>query len=373
MPWLPWSFSTMSTAATLTRPMDEVGGVECAPRIHNRAEQHPTRYYIYYVHGISVGVLMNDTCSQHNINSIMYREEVERISSSFLPAAPPSSFWLPQINRTEQQRDDAQQQQQQQPVCSSCNGYYGPSFSQPVCATCHAFLYANDLDAEVNLHAMTMQEDVDGVADADGLGEGGGGDGEGHGHDGDDSDRDSGNEEPMEDVVDPQENNAAQQQEDEGNVEEVGEGGEEDIIPADQGDDMVEDLSGGEHDDESAEIEAALLVVPPVAVAVNQLPPEPIPDDDQDEEENVAEENLVSPPEEEVAAADAIGAARISPQPPWVNLMLPWDLHPAPAGGRRGRGDGGAAAAAATARASFKVDSLSQRLALLSFPRPSDK
>ena len=35
--------------------------------------------------------------------------------------------------------------------CSTCNGYYGPSFGQPVCATCHAFLYANDLDAEINL------------------------------------------------------------------------------------------------------------------------------------------------------------------------------------------------------------------------------
>ena len=39
-----------------------------------------------------------------------------------------------------------------------CNGYYGPAFSQPVCATCHAFLYANDLDQEINLQIMSAEE-----------------------------------------------------------------------------------------------------------------------------------------------------------------------------------------------------------------------
>lgn len=59
-------------------------------------------------------------------------------------------------------------------VCSACNGYYGSAHGQPVCATCHAFLYANDLDAEVNLQLASVEQ---------------------QGHDSD-SDRDSGNDEP---------------------------------------------------------------------------------------------------------------------------------------------------------------------------------
>ena len=43
-------------------------------------------------------------------------------------------------------------------ACNACNGYYGPAFSQPVCATCHAFLYANDLDQEINLQIMSAEE-----------------------------------------------------------------------------------------------------------------------------------------------------------------------------------------------------------------------
>ena len=43
-------------------------------------------------------------------------------------------------------------------VCNVCNSYYGPAFSQPVCATCHAFLYANDLDQEINLQIMSAEE-----------------------------------------------------------------------------------------------------------------------------------------------------------------------------------------------------------------------
>ena len=43
-------------------------------------------------------------------------------------------------------------------VCRACNGYYGPCFSEPVCATCHAFLYANDLDQEINLQIMSAEE-----------------------------------------------------------------------------------------------------------------------------------------------------------------------------------------------------------------------
>ncbi len=76
--------------------------------------------------------------------------------------------------------------------CLTCNGYYGPCFSQPVCATCHAFLYANDLDQEINLQIMSAEE-MDPDVDRDLMGPEG--DGE------DDSDRDSGNEEepPTED------------------------------------------------------------------------------------------------------------------------------------------------------------------------------
>eukprot|EP00096_Caligus_rogercresseyi_P000924 TRINITY_DN11490_c0_g1_i1.p1 TRINITY_DN11490_c0_g1~~TRINITY_DN11490_c0_g1_i1.p1 ORF type:complete len:375 (-),score=79.25 TRINITY_DN11490_c0_g1_i1:56-1180(-) len=34
--------------------------------------------------------------------------------------------------------------QEEYPSCTTCNGYYGPSFGEPVCPTCHAFLYADD-------------------------------------------------------------------------------------------------------------------------------------------------------------------------------------------------------------------------------------
>ena len=60
-------------------------------------------------------------------------------------------------------------------VCSACNGYYGPAHGQSVCATCHAFLYANDLDQEVNLQLASVERESDS-----------------------DSDHDSGNDEPQE-------------------------------------------------------------------------------------------------------------------------------------------------------------------------------
>ena len=60
-------------------------------------------------------------------------------------------------------------------VCSACNGYYGPAHGQSVCATCHAFLYANDLDQEVNLQLASVEHESDS-----------------------DSDHDSGNDEPQE-------------------------------------------------------------------------------------------------------------------------------------------------------------------------------
>ena len=44
-------------------------------------------------------------------------------------------------------------------VCSACNGYYGPAHGQSVCATCHAFLYANDLDLEVNVQLASVERD----------------------------------------------------------------------------------------------------------------------------------------------------------------------------------------------------------------------
>ena len=69
-------------------------------------------------------------------------------------------------------------------VCNVCNGYYGPAFSQPVCATCHAFLYANDLDQEINLQIMSAEE-MDPDEDRELMGP----------EAGEDSDRDSGNEE----------------------------------------------------------------------------------------------------------------------------------------------------------------------------------
>ena len=56
----------------------------------------------------------------------------------------------------------------------TCNGYYGSSHGQPVCPTCHAFLYANDIDEEVNLQLLSEERRQ---------------------RNGDDSDRDSGNEE----------------------------------------------------------------------------------------------------------------------------------------------------------------------------------
>jgi len=59
-------------------------------------------------------------------------------------------------------------------VCNACNGYYGPAHGQSVCPTCHAFLYANDLDLEVNVELASVERD---------------------GEDSD-SDHDSGNDEP---------------------------------------------------------------------------------------------------------------------------------------------------------------------------------
>ena len=67
--------------------------------------------------------------------------------------------------------------------CAVCNGYYGPCFEQPVCGTCHAFLYANDLDAEVAQQMMQMSSNVNDLSDNE------------QGESQDDSDRDSGNEE----------------------------------------------------------------------------------------------------------------------------------------------------------------------------------
>ena len=61
-------------------------------------------------------------------------------------------------------------------VCNACNGYYGPAHGQSVCATCHAFLYANDLDLEVNVQLASVEREGD---DSD-------------------SDHDSGNDEPQE-------------------------------------------------------------------------------------------------------------------------------------------------------------------------------
>ena len=60
-------------------------------------------------------------------------------------------------------------------VCSACNGYYGPAHGQSVCATCHAFLYATDLDQEVNEQLASVEHESDS-----------------------DSDHDSGNDEPQE-------------------------------------------------------------------------------------------------------------------------------------------------------------------------------
>ena len=44
-------------------------------------------------------------------------------------------------------------------VCNACNGYYGPAHGQSVCPTCHAFLYANDLDLEVNVELASVERD----------------------------------------------------------------------------------------------------------------------------------------------------------------------------------------------------------------------
>lgn len=56
-----------------------------------------------------------------------------------------------------------------QRVCSACNGYYGPAFNQHVCATCHAFLYAQDVDAEVGNLQQLMSADLEprGMRDED--------------------------------------------------------------------------------------------------------------------------------------------------------------------------------------------------------------
>jgi len=46
-----------------------------------------------------------------------------------------------------------------QPSCTACNGYYGPCFGEPVCATCHAFLYASNLEQEINIQIMSEEHD----------------------------------------------------------------------------------------------------------------------------------------------------------------------------------------------------------------------
>lgn len=52
-------------------------------------------------------------------------------------------------------------------VCSACNGYYGPAHGQSVCATCHAFLYANDLDLEVNVQLASVEREDNSDSDHD--------------------------------------------------------------------------------------------------------------------------------------------------------------------------------------------------------------
>jgi len=44
-------------------------------------------------------------------------------------------------------------------TCVACNGYYGPCFGTPVCATCHAFLYASQLEQEMNHQQLTEEND----------------------------------------------------------------------------------------------------------------------------------------------------------------------------------------------------------------------
>lgn len=43
-------------------------------------------------------------------------------------------------------------------TCVACNGYYGPCFGQPVCATCHAFLYASQLEQEMNAQVLSEEQ-----------------------------------------------------------------------------------------------------------------------------------------------------------------------------------------------------------------------
>ncbi len=209
------------------------------------------------------------------------RAEVDNVSAQFLPALPDSSFWANRVAdapRTEDVPVDPAEVAPTPctaPPCSSCNGYYGPSFSQPVCATCHAFLYANDLDAEVNLQAMTREEEMAGEGGMGGAGgEGGGEDGDG-GHD-DDSDRDSGNEEPADaDVVEQAEQQLlAQAEQDEGNFDDGDEGAqEEDGQEQEEEDELA--VGNANANAEEEEEEVVVPVVPQVVVAVNQLPPEP--------------------------------------------------------------------------------------------------
>ncbi len=52
-------------------------------------------------------------------------------------------------------------------VCSACNGYYGQAHGQCVCQTCHAFLYANDLDLEVNVQLASVERNSDSDSDHD--------------------------------------------------------------------------------------------------------------------------------------------------------------------------------------------------------------
>ena len=106
-------------------------------------------------------------------------------------------------------------------VCLQCNGYYGPCFNEPVCSTCHAFLYANDLDHEVQVQHMTQHNEEDDPS-----------------ADGSESDRDSGNEEPTD------------------QDQEQGVAGDED--EEEEEDDVLEEVDEDEDEGEGDELEGAV-------------------------------------------------------------------------------------------------------------------
>jgi hypothetical protein len=106
---------------------------------------------------------MDDLFYDENGRSVSPPPTPERVSAmaeSFLPAPPAAAFVVPHIHLPPA-RGASSGPSTASHVCSACNGYYGPAFSQPVCATCHAFLYANDLDAEVNLQALSQAQPED--------------------------------------------------------------------------------------------------------------------------------------------------------------------------------------------------------------------